>query len=167
MLRLSSAVLVLFLAASSVPLSATSGRKVGVSADEGSQSLAAVNRVLSGRRANIVLKNGEVIIGARNVGVGPVSTVWKIGGERRLAATDEVQRISLGKGARIKRWAGRGLIAGAVLGSVAIIDSSIDGTSIELADPEDIVKSAALGAAVGAAAATVAGRRVVFEAADD
>ncbi len=162
MLRRTAPVLVLFLVTSSVPLVAASG----VPGDAGSQSLDAVNRALSGERANIELKSGEVVIGARSVGVGPVSTVWRLGGERRLAATDEVLRISLARGARIKRWAGRGLVAGALLGSVGVSHSSTDGSSIEPAEPEFIVKSAVAGAAVGAAAATLAGRRVVFEATD-
>ena len=127
------------------------------------ESLAKANRVLQGKRAIVELSSGEVFVDARQVFIGPEWTTWEEAGETRQADTNDIQRVSLSKRARILKWSRRGLLVGGVLGGVGVGHSEADGTFVEPLDPANVAKGALSGAAVGAAAGSIAGGKVVFE----
>lgn len=152
------AVIGLILLSSSIAGAGVANGSVGDSA-----LLASANQALEGRTAKIELDNGQVVSHARMVVLGPERTTWTSGAETREVATEEIERITVEKRSRIKKWSKRGLWIGALVGGVGLGHSDEDGLFVD-ADVRDAVRGAAAGAAIGAGAAALTKARVVYEA---
>ena len=123
-----------------------------------------INSSLKGHKATVEVNGYDPVLGARDVFLGTEQTTWRVGTRKQQVATSAVQRITINKSSRSKKWMKWGAVIGAGAGAIGGGYSETDGVFLASPDASQIAKSAITGAAIGAASGAIAGDKVVFEA---
>lgn len=151
---------------------ASSGTSPSSAAGAAPGSTAAANRALQGQSAKIELADGQVILGAKDVEMGPGSTSWSGGSVPGLhdAPTATVRKVTIESRRKTLRWLGYGAVIGGALFLLGGTEGDDDpsGTT-DAFGGEVAVGSVVLGGLIGAAigAARKTPEKVVYEVRDN